>query len=112
LRAASEAHITQSGVTVLGRYNPPPGFLFYIDKAQQRGASYFDIGDMWQIMTTAEREAANLHFLNIIGARGDKVILSVPRSQIIPDSALFKEVQYLKDSLNYQWVNQWSLQRR
>ncbi len=40
-RALALQNLTDSGDTVLGRY---PG---YIDKANSRGASYFDIGDEW-----------------------------------------------------------------
>lgn len=40
-RALALQNMTDSGDTVLGRY---PG---YINKANSRGASYFDIGDEW-----------------------------------------------------------------
>lgn len=113
LRALAESNITSSGITVLGRYNPPPGYLRYTEKAQQRGASYFDIEkSIWDKLTPAEREAANLHFLDMVGKRGDKILLSVPRSKIIPGTALHTEVKYLQESLGYRWVNQWSLQRK
>jgi hypothetical protein len=52
-KALSEAHITNSGDTVLGSL---PG---YIDKANARGASYFDIGDHWNALTEDQRCAAN-----------------------------------------------------
>jgi hypothetical protein len=86
--------------------------LSYIEKAQQRGASYFDIGGAWNSLAPAQREAANLHFLDVVGGRGDQVLLSVPKSEIRPTSALAREIQYLQESLNYRWVNQWSLQPR
>jgi len=109
LRSLSEAHLTDSGVTVLGSYRPPPGYLSYIDKAQQRGASYFDIGDAWNNLAPAQREAANIHFLDVIGDRGDKVLLSIPKSEIIPGTALHFEIRCLQESLDYRWTNQWSL---
>jgi hypothetical protein len=97
---------------VLGRYNPPPGYTNYIDKAQQRGASYFDIGDAWDSLSPVQRTKANMHFLDVVGGRGDKVLLSVPKSEIIPGSSLDAEIQYLQKSYNYRWVNQWSLKVR
>ena len=112
LRALSEAHITDSGVTVLGRYSPPPGYLSYIEKAQQRGASYFDMGGAWNTLAPSQREAANLHFLDVVGGRGDNILLSVPKPEIIPGTALHTEIQYLQNTLNYRWVNQWSLRPR
>jgi hypothetical protein len=103
LRALSRAHITDSGETVLGHF---PG---YIAKAEARGASYFDIGSAWNGMTGAERAGANEHFLDIIAARGDKVLLSTPKTQIQEGSSLANEVGYLTGEKGYKWVNQWSL---
>ncbi|MCV7261122.1 hypothetical protein [Mycobacterium shimoidei] len=44
LQALSEQHLTGSGETVLGPFNPADGGQSYIQVAQERGASYFDIG--------------------------------------------------------------------
>jgi hypothetical protein len=67
------------------------------------------MGDAWHTLTPAQREAGNLRFLDIAASRGDKIILSVPKSEIIPGTSLEVEVKYLQNSLNYCWVNQWSL---
>jgi RHS repeat-associated protein len=103
LRALSKAHITESGETVLGHF---PG---YVAKAEARGASYFDIGAAWNGLTGAERSAANEHFLDIIAARGDTVLLSTPKTQIQEGSQLANEVGYLTGQKGYKWVNQWAL---
>jgi RHS repeat-associated protein len=102
----AEAHITQSGDTVLGHF---PG---YIDKANTRGASYFDIGDMWNNLTPNQRWAANTHFLDQIAARGDRVLLSLPKGDIRPGSYLADEIRHLTEHRGYVWVNQWSLRPR
>jgi hypothetical protein len=103
----SESHITDSGNTVLGRY---PG---YVDKAIERGASYFDIGPTaWDALGTDElRWAANRHFLDVIAERGDKILLSVPKTVIPEGSWLAEEVKYLTTQKGYRWVNQWSLKK-
>ena len=88
---------------MLGSY---PG---YITKANSRGASYFDIGDTWNTLTPAQRTAANNHFLDVISARGDRVLLSTPKTQIQAGTALADEIAYLTGEKRYVWVNQWSL---
>jgi hypothetical protein len=104
VRALSEANLTDSGTTVLGRF---PG---YIAKAQARGASYFNIGDAWDALAPADRTAANNHFLDVIAERGDRVLTSVPKGEI-PEtgSALSDEIAYLTGEKGYSWANQWSL---
>lgn len=99
----AESNITASGDTVLGSY---PG---YITKANSRGASYFDIGDTWNTLTPAQRTAANNHFLDVISARGDRVLLSTPKTQIQAGTALADEIAYLTSEKGYVWANQWSL---
>jgi hypothetical protein len=99
----AESNITASGETVLGGY---PG---YITKANSRGASYFDIGDTWNTLTPAQRTAANNHFLDVISARGDRVLLSTPKTQIQAGTALADEIAYLTGEEGYVWANQWSL---
>lgn len=99
----SERNLTHSGDTVLGSF---PG---YINKASARGASYFDIGDTWESLSLAQRRAANFHFLDIITARRDRVLLSIPRSQIQTGTALSDEIAYLTGKRGYRWLNQWSL---
>jgi len=101
----AEAHITNSGKTVLGH------FPRYKDKARARGASYFDIGDDWNRLTPAQRIAANNHFLDKIAAAGDDVLLSLPKKEIRRGSALEHEVEYLTREKGYRWVNQWSLKK-
>ncbi|MDV3265905.1 hypothetical protein [Mycobacterium avium] len=66
LRALSEQHLTGSGETVLGPFKNPSGGPSYIELAQQRGASYFDIGDAWNASTPVERLAANQHVLEVV----------------------------------------------
>jgi RHS repeat-associated protein len=106
ITAVSEAHLTDSGSTVLGRFEPGGG---YIAKAQATGASYFDIGDAWDALTPAERTAANNHFLDVIAERGDRVLLSTPKGEIGGTGALADEIAYLTGEKGYVWVNQWSL---
>lgn len=106
IRALSEAHLTESGRTVLGHF---PG---YVEKAQARGASYFVIGDAWKGLNEADRWAANRHFLDKIASSGDQVLLSTAKTKIRPGSSLAREVQYLTQEKGYRWVNQWSLRPR
>jgi hypothetical protein len=104
LTALAESNITNSGKTVLGHF---PG---YIDKAKAKGASFFDIGKAWDLLTDAERSAANTHFLEKIAAKGDQVLLSLPKSQIREGSSLADEVEYLIKEKGYRWINQWTLE--
>lgn len=55
-------NLTDSGDTVLGRY---PG---YVDKANSRGASYFDIGDDWDRLVAEGIDPwdLNVDFLNTV----------------------------------------------
>jgi len=99
----AEGNLTTSGDTVLGHY---PG---YIEKANARGASYFDIGVAWDSLSATQRTAANNHFLEVVAARGDRILLSTPKTQIREGSALADEIQYLTTNHGYRWVNQWSL---
>ena len=101
----AEQNITDSGDTVLGHF---PG---YIEKAQARGASYFDIGDAWEGLTDAQRWAANKHFLDTRIAAGDRILLSQVKNTINSGSYLEQEVKYLLDN-GYKWVNQWALKPR
>jgi len=86
----------------------------YINKANAKGASYFDIGAEWNKLTGArqwQRWEANKHFLDVIGSRGDPVLLSLPRSNIQPGTYLQAEVDYLTSQLGYRLVNQWSFKK-
>ncbi|NJL28438.1 MAG: RHS repeat-associated core domain-containing protein, partial [Thermoanaerobaculia bacterium] len=98
-----ERNLMNTGDTVLGSY---PG---YINKANARGASYFDIGDAWQGLSDAERWAANRYFLDTVASRGDRILLSTPKLKIQPNTWLAREVEYLTQRRNYVWINQWSL---
>lgn len=62
LQSLSEAHLTDNGITVLGSYPE------YITKAQDLGASYFDLGDAWN---PESGPVANSHFIDVIAQRGD-----------------------------------------
>jgi hypothetical protein len=97
LRALSEQHLADSGETVLGPFAPPSGGPSYIDVADQRGASYFDIGqDAWNAATPTERLAANQHVLDIAIQNGDTITLSVPARMIPEDSYTAAEIRYLE----------------
>lgn len=80
-----------------------------IDKANSKGASFFDIGNAWDDLTPDQRWAANTNFLDRIAASGDTVNLSLPKGQITPNSYLAREMDYLTQQKGYTWVNQWSL---
>lgn len=56
--------------------------------------------------------SANDHFLDIIAARGDRVLLATAKKEIRPGSPLAHEIQYLTREKGYRWVNQWSLRPR
>lgn len=96
-------HITNSGDTVLGHKG-------WIAKAQARGASYFDIGNQWNVI--ADRGGSpwflNRAFLDDRIAAGDRVLVSVPKGRIEEISYLTEEIEYLLEN-GYQWVNQWAL---
>lgn len=97
LRALAEQHLTGSGETVLGPYrNPIPGGPSYIDVAQQRGASYFDIGDTWNYSTPTQQLAANQHVLDMAIANRDTIRLSVPVDMIKQDTFTGAELRYLQ----------------
>jgi hypothetical protein len=108
----AESNITDTGITVLGRYHPiTNGTGQYIAKAKKLNASYFDIGNVWNTLGSEQRKAANFHFLDVIAKRGDKVLLSVPKTKIPKGTELWNEVEYLTKHKGYKWVNQWSLSK-
>ncbi|OBH71345.1 hypothetical protein A5684_21340 [Mycobacterium intracellulare] len=95
LRALSEAHLTGSGETVLGPFKNPLGGPSYIELAQERGASYFDIGDAWNSATPIQRLAANQHVLDIAIANRDTIKLSTPIDSVIDNTYTAAELRYL-----------------
>ncbi|OBH99460.1 hypothetical protein [Mycobacterium sp. E2733] len=103
LRALSEQHLTGSGETVLGPFRPPDGGPSYIEVAEQRGASYFDLGPAWNSLTSTEQLAANQHVLDVAIANRDKVTLSVPFYRIDPNTFTAAELRYL-EAHGYQRV--------
>ena len=106
----AEQNLTDSGLTVLGSFRATPGKLNYIQKARQRGASYFDVGKAWDdLVSRGLNWDANRHFLDVISSRGDDVLLSIPKSEIVPGKYLAREVQYLVSEKGYRWINQWKL---
>ena len=112
IKRLAEAHITDTGVTVLGRYHPlTNGVGQYIAKANKLKASYFDLGDVYKMLSPQQQKIANFHFLDIIAEKGDKVLLSVPKTKIPRGITLWDEVEYLTKEKGYHWVNQWSLQK-
>jgi len=97
-------HVSDSGTTVLGAY---PG---YIQKAEARGASYFDLGSAWDEIAAVGRDPwdLNVQFLDDRIAAQDTILLSTPKTQIREGTYLYKEVDHLVQN-GYVWVNQWSL---
>ena len=75
-------------------------------------ASYFDVGNTWELMSKEERWSANTRFLDIIADKGDQVYLSVSRQNIRSGSYLVDEINYLIKEKGYQWINQWSLVKK
>jgi hypothetical protein len=104
LRTMSEQHLTGSGETVLRPFEPPGGGPSYIGVAEQRKASYFDLGDAWYSFTPTEQLAANQHVLDIAIANRDTVRLSVPFDEIKPTTFTAAEIRYL-ESHGYQRVD-------
>ncbi len=96
LLGLSEQHLTGSGETVLGPFKPPNGGPSYIEVADGRNASYFDIGDAWNSYTPAEQMAANQHVLDIAIANRDKITLSVPFGKVDLNSFTAAEIRYLE----------------
>lgn len=113
LKALAEAHVNNSGVTVLGHYRYPgiTDFETYIDKAKRLGASYYDIGDMWNKIPEEQRWKVNEHFIDVIADKEDKIIFNVPKRKIRVDTDLEREVAVLKKK-GYKWVNQWSMRKK
>ena len=90
----STAEITaKEGITVLGKYPD------YINLASELGAKRFNIPtNIWNKMTATEQWAANTKFLDRMIARGDKIILSNPVTDINKVTGAFrKELDYLID---------------
>ncbi len=72
--------------------------------AEQRGASYFDIGGAWEGLSVAQRWAANQRVLDAAIANGDRITLATARSNIRFPSALADEIRYLRSN-GYTWVD-------
>ena len=53
-------------------------------------------------MSSAEKTAANLKFLDRVAARNEKIVLSNNISKIKPGSSLEMEVKYLIDKHKYR----------
>jgi len=103
----SEANIVDSGKAVLGHFNDVS--VDYITKAKAKNASFFDLGDTWDVLTPIQREAANLHFLDEIANLKQDIFLNVSKTKIRIPSALDTEIRYLIQEKGYKWVNQWML---
>ncbi len=93
IRKLAEQNIRNSGKSVLGPFSPLE--VNYINKADVKNASYFDIGKAWNKLNANERWAANQHFLDIVADSGDQVYLSIPKGKIRPDSYLKLEIDHL-----------------
>jgi hypothetical protein len=96
LRTLSEQHLTGSGEMVLGPFQPEGGGPSYAQVAQDRGASYFDIGQAWYSYTPTQQLAANQHVLDIAIANRDRIILSVPFGKLEEGSYTIAEIEYLQ----------------
>lgn len=96
LRAMSEEHLTGSGETVVGPFRPPGGGPSYIQVADDRGASYFSLGDAWNSFTPTEQLAVNQHVLDIAIANRDKITMSVPFYRVAPNTYTAAELRYLE----------------
>lgn len=103
-----QSHINNSGTTVLGHF-PRTGEAFesYIEKAQRVGASYFDMGSLWDKVKATGKDPWELNkkFLDKIISKGHKVLLNVPKNKIRPGSYLEQEIRHLQKN-GYKWVNQ------
>ena len=108
LRALSEQHLTGSGETVLGPFKNPSGGPSYIDPAQQRGASYFDIGNAWNSSTPIQQLAANQHVLDIAIANRDTIKLSISIDMVVEDTYTAAELRYLQ-AHGYEVVDGYTL---
>jgi RHS repeat-associated protein len=113
IQKLAEANITDKGITVLGSWRARPGKINYIDKAKKLKASYFDVGNAWDdLVKKGIGWEANKHFLDVIADRGDDVLLSIPKTEIRPDSYLARELAHLVNNKGYKWVNQWKLVKK
>ncbi|WP_237571705.1 WXG100-like domain-containing protein [Mycolicibacterium lacusdiani] len=97
LRVLSEQFLTGSGETVLGPFNPPGGGPSYIAVAEDRGASYFSLGDRWEEFSPIEQLAANQHVLDVAIANGDVITFSVDLEKIREGSYTEAELRYLEE---------------
>jgi hypothetical protein len=87
---ASAGAAATRGTSVLGHHPA------YLEKAAELGARHFNIPpEIYARMSSAERWAANLKFLDRLITRGDEVILTTPVGRVTVGSTLEREVQYL-----------------
>jgi hypothetical protein len=96
LQAMSEAHLTGSGETVIGPFNPDGGGPSYTQVADARGASYFSLGDEWSKFSPAQQLAANQHALDVAITNRDVITLSVPFDTIPKDTYTAAEIRYFE----------------
>ena len=105
LESLAEAHINNSGVTVLGNFER--NGYGYIEKAIEKGASYFHIAeDIWRTLSGTAQRYANNHFIDTIAEMGDKVLVTPSKNLIRNPSAAIDGIVRLKE-LGYRWINQW-----
>lgn len=96
----TDANLADTGETVLGHYSDG-----YIDLAQERGSTYFDIGDAWYTLSSAQRWSANKRILDTAVATGDQVVLATSRTAIRTGSTLSIEIAYLRAN-GFVWVEE------
>ena len=104
--ALVRANLTNSGVTVLGRYESAS--KNYMIFAREIGASYYDIGKAWDALTPDKRWEMNARFIQIIAGRQDSVRLSHATTNL-GDSISFRRELIELAGLGYTKVNQWKL---
>ena len=101
------SNVKDTGVTVLGPYNPPE--VRYITKALRKNASYFDLGSKWNDIIKAGGDPWKYNQALII-RKGDRVLLSIPKTGIRSRTFLKREIDYLLSN-GYRWKNQWMLEK-
>jgi hypothetical protein len=108
----SKANIKDSGITVIGPFNPET--VRYINKAEAKNASFFSLGKIWGDVIASGEDPwkYNKIFLDEIAKKGDKVLLSIHKKDVKKGSYLAKEIDYLIREKKYYWKNQWTLQKR
>jgi hypothetical protein len=81
------------------------------EKEQEHKENYYKPDENVTFLTHTHGWRANQHFLDVIAARGDNIVLATPRSHIPEDTELFRELRYLIDRWGYLWIDETHLAR-